>query len=51
MLIPLSQGSALSVPKENEVTQVMEEKNKAFVQEAFETLFNKGDYAAPGRLR
>jgi len=29
------------VPKENEVTQTIEEKNKAFVLEAFETLFNK----------
>jgi hypothetical protein len=26
MLIPLSQGSALSVPKENEMTQAIEEK-------------------------
>jgi len=55
MLIPLSQGSALSAPKENEVTQAIEEKNKAFVLgafvlEAFETLFNKRDYAAPERL-
>jgi hypothetical protein len=51
MSIPLSQGSALSVPKENEVTQAIEEMNKAFVPEAFETLFNKRDYAAPERLR
>jgi predicted SnoaL-like aldol condensation-catalyzing enzyme len=34
------------VPKEDEMTQTIEEKNKAFVLEAFETLFNKRDYAA-----
>jgi predicted SnoaL-like aldol condensation-catalyzing enzyme len=28
------------------MTQTIEEKNKAFVLEAFETLFNKKDYAA-----
>ena len=28
------------------MTQAIEEKNKAFVLEAFETLFNKRDYAA-----
>jgi predicted SnoaL-like aldol condensation-catalyzing enzyme len=33
------------VPKEDEMTPI-EEKNKAFVLEAFETLFNKRDYAA-----
>jgi predicted SnoaL-like aldol condensation-catalyzing enzyme len=38
------------VPKENEVTQTIEEKNKAFVLEAFETLFNKRDYAAAERF-
>src|SRR5205807_3496819 len=37
-------------PKENEVTQTIEEKNKAFVLEAFETLFNKRDYAAAERF-
>jgi predicted SnoaL-like aldol condensation-catalyzing enzyme len=37
-------------PKENEVTQTIEEKNKAFVLEAFETLFNKRDYAAAQRF-
>ena len=36
--------------KENEVTQAIEEKNKAFVLEAFETLFNKRDYAAAERF-
>jgi hypothetical protein len=36
--------------KENEVTQTIEEKNKAFVLEAFETLFNKRDYAAAERF-
>jgi predicted SnoaL-like aldol condensation-catalyzing enzyme len=40
----------LSLPKENEVTQTIEEKNKAFVLEAFETLFNKRDYAAAERF-
>jgi hypothetical protein len=30
------------------MTQTIEEKNKAFVLEAFETLFNKRDYAARG---
>jgi len=29
--------------KEDEVTQTIEQKNKAFVLEAFETLFNKRD--------
>jgi len=29
-----------SVPKESEMTQTVKEKNKAFVLEAFETLFN-----------
>src|SRR6202140_738518 len=38
------------VPKENEMTQTIEEKNKAFVLEAFETLFNKRDYAAAERF-
>ena len=37
-------------PKENQVTQTIEEKNKAFVLEAFETLFNKRDYAAAERF-
>ena len=36
--------------KENEVTQTIEETNKAFVLEAFETLFNKRDYAAAERF-
>jgi len=36
------------VPKENEATQAI--RNKAFELEAFETLFNKRDYAAPERL-
>jgi predicted SnoaL-like aldol condensation-catalyzing enzyme len=35
-----------SASKENEMTQAIEEKNKAFVLGAFETLFNKRDYAA-----
>ena len=34
------------VPKEGEMTRTVEEKNKALVLEAFETLFNKKDYAA-----
>jgi hypothetical protein len=38
------------VPKENEVTQAIEERNKAFVLEAFETLFNKRDnLSCPGK--
>jgi predicted SnoaL-like aldol condensation-catalyzing enzyme len=32
------------------VTQTIEEKNKAFVLEAFETLFNKRDYVAAERF-
>ena len=32
------------------MTQTIEEKNKAFVLEAFETLFNKRDYAAAERF-
>jgi hypothetical protein len=36
--------------KDNEVTQAIEEKNKAFVLETFETLFNKRDYAAAERF-
>jgi predicted SnoaL-like aldol condensation-catalyzing enzyme len=50
MLNLLSQGGALSLPKENEVTQAIDEKNKDFVLEAFETLFNKRDYAAAKRF-
>jgi predicted SnoaL-like aldol condensation-catalyzing enzyme len=38
------------VPKEDEMTQTIEEKNKAFVLEAFEALFNKRDYAAAERF-
>jgi hypothetical protein len=38
------------VPKEGEMTQTVEEKNKALVLEAFETLFNKKDYAAAKRF-
>jgi hypothetical protein len=38
------------VPKENEVTHGIEEKNKAPVLEAFETLFNQRDYPAPQSL-
>jgi hypothetical protein len=37
------------VQKESEMTRTIEEKNKAFVLEAFETLFNKRDYAAAGK--
>jgi predicted SnoaL-like aldol condensation-catalyzing enzyme len=36
--------------KEDEVTQTIEEKNKAFVLQAFETLFNKRDYVAAERF-
>ena len=36
--------------KEGEMTQTVEEKNKALVLEAFETLFNKKDYAAAERF-
>ena len=36
--------------KANEMTQAIEEKNKTFVLEAFEKLFNKRDYAAAERL-
>jgi predicted SnoaL-like aldol condensation-catalyzing enzyme len=32
------------------VTQTIEEKNKAFVLEAFDTLFSKRDYAAAERF-
>jgi predicted SnoaL-like aldol condensation-catalyzing enzyme len=32
------------------MTQTIEEKNKAFVLEAFETFFNKRDHAAAERL-
>ncbi len=46
----LPQGGAWSVSTENEVTQAIEEKNKASVLEAFETLFNKRDYAAAERF-
>jgi predicted SnoaL-like aldol condensation-catalyzing enzyme len=42
--------TAPGVSKENEMTQATEEKNKAFVLEAFETLFNKRDYAAAERF-
>jgi hypothetical protein len=35
---------------EDEVTQTIEQKNKAFVLEAFETLFNKRDYVAAERF-
>jgi hypothetical protein len=35
------------VPKENEVTHGIEEKEKAPVLEAFETLFNQRNYASP----
>jgi len=37
------QDGTWSASKENEMTQTIEEKNKAFVLEAFETLFNKRD--------
>src|ERR1700738_5721577 len=37
-------------PKENQVTQTIEAKNKAFVLEAFDTLFNERDYAAAERF-
>src|SRR5580704_9043487 len=36
--------------KEDEVKQTIEEKNKAFVLEAFDTLFVKRDYAAAERF-
>jgi predicted SnoaL-like aldol condensation-catalyzing enzyme len=36
--------------KEDEVTQTVEAENKAFVLEAFETLFNKRDYVAAERF-
>src|ERR1700756_647991 len=38
------------VPKEDEMTQTIQEKNKAFVLKAFETLFNQRDYAAAERF-
>jgi predicted SnoaL-like aldol condensation-catalyzing enzyme len=44
------QDAARGVSKENEMTQAIEEKNKALVLEAFETLFNKRDYAAAERF-
>jgi predicted SnoaL-like aldol condensation-catalyzing enzyme len=43
-------NTAPSASKENEMTQAIEEKNKAIVLEAFETLFNKRDYAAAERF-
>jgi predicted SnoaL-like aldol condensation-catalyzing enzyme len=43
-------GRTLWTSKENEMTQAIEEKNKAFALEAFETLFNKRDYAAAARF-
>ena len=33
------------------VSEKIESKNKALVLEAFDTLFNKRDYAAPERCR
>jgi hypothetical protein len=39
--VRLAMDSALSVPKENEVPRAVAEKNKAFVLEAFETLYDK----------
>jgi predicted SnoaL-like aldol condensation-catalyzing enzyme len=41
---------AQGLSKEDEVTQTVEEKNKAFVSEAFETLFNNRDYVAAERF-
>jgi hypothetical protein len=41
---------AKSLSKEDEMAQTIEEKNKAFVLEAFETLFNKRDYVAAERF-
>src|ERR1700734_1342861 len=45
----MGRKTAPGVSKENEMTQTIEEKNKAFVLEAFETLFNKRDYEAAER--
>lgn len=42
--------TAPRVLKEDGVTQSVDEKNKAFVLNAFETLFNKKDYAAAEQL-
>jgi len=36
--------------RRNEMSQSIEERNKAFVLEAFETLFNKRDYARAERF-
>jgi predicted SnoaL-like aldol condensation-catalyzing enzyme len=36
--------------KENRIQNTLQEKNKALVLEAFDTLFNKRDYAAADRL-
>ena len=35
---------------ENQMNQTVESKNKALVPEAFDTLFNKRDYAAAERF-
>jgi hypothetical protein len=45
-----AQRRTLWTSKENEMTQAIEEKNKAFVLEAFETLFDKRDYAVAARF-
>jgi predicted SnoaL-like aldol condensation-catalyzing enzyme len=42
--------AAQDLSKEEEVTQTIEEKNKALVLNAFETLFNKRDYVAAERF-
>ena len=47
--VPLPKSGSMC-PKEGEMTQTVEEKNKALVLEAFETLFNKKDYAAAERF-
>src|ERR1700687_276887 len=49
---PTTLASEVNKPMErrNEMSQSIEEKNKAFVLEAFETLFNKRDFARAERF-
>ena len=42
-------AETLTMKQEDEMSQTIEEKNKALVLEAFDTLFNKRDYVAAER--
>jgi predicted SnoaL-like aldol condensation-catalyzing enzyme len=48
--VPAAARCSERLAKEDEMTLTIEEKNKAFVLEAFETLFNKRDYSAAERF-